>query len=71
MTKPTIEPAARTVFDHRTFSAVSGSIVGTCVRGTSFSALDGGVLMVKVPINVLISLMGSSAGRLGHEPVFQ
>lgn len=60
-TNPTIEPAASTVFDHNTFSAVSGSIDGTETIGTSFVELGGGVLMVKVPMKVLMSFIGASA----------
>lgn len=57
MTKPTAEPAAKTVFDQRTFSAVSGDTVG----GNGWSGTDsdegflvdnagGGLFSVKVPI---------------------
>lgn len=49
--------------DHKTFSAVKGSIVGTGTIGTSFTEPLGGVFTVKVPMNVWISLMGASAAR--------
>ena len=55
------------MFDHRTFSAVSGSIDGTEVIGTSFADCAGGVLIVKVPMNVLMSLMGASAAYVQSE----
>jgi hypothetical protein len=49
MTNPTAEPAAKTVFAHRTFSTVSGSTLGT--SGTSDSV--GAVRLIEnVPINV-------------------
>jgi hypothetical protein len=58
MVKPTADPAANTVFDHNTFSAVNGSTFGT--NGTSSPpALDA--LMEKVPMKEWISLMGASA----------
>jgi hypothetical protein len=57
MTKPTAEPAASTVFDQRTFSAVNGETVGDIVcNGTDSDGIRGGgaeaelVLRVKVPI---------------------
>jgi len=56
--KPIADPAASTVFDHNTFSAVNGSTFGT--NGTSSPrALDA--LMEKVPMKEWISLMGASA----------
>ena len=61
MTKPTADPAARTVLDHSMFSADKGSTVGTCTIGTSSSSNAGGELMVNVPMNLWISLIGVSA----------
>jgi hypothetical protein len=55
---PTADPAANTVFDHNTFSAVNGSTLGT--NGTpSPPTLDA--LMEKVPTKEWMSLMGASA----------
>jgi hypothetical protein len=61
---PTADPDANTVFDHKTFSALSGSTVGAETIGTSSSfdmADGGGLFTVNVPMNVWISLIGSSA----------
>jgi len=56
-TNPIADPAARTVFDHRTFSAVKGDTEGgRGCNGTEFELPKiegcGGVLSVKVPIKV-------------------
>lgn len=76
MTNPTADPAARTVFDQRIFSAVRGDTVGNIRRGTSVSAFvsgmrvedavedeGGGELMVNVPMKEWMSLLGASAGE--------
>jgi len=65
ITKPTADPAARTVLDQSIFSTVSGETLGgRGCRGTELeSSAEGasGLLMVKVPINVCMSLIGASA----------
>lgn len=64
-TSPTAEPAARTVFDQRTFSAVSGATDGMWFRGTDsmlcIACAGAGVLSVNVPTKVWMSLIGVSA----------
>ena len=68
MTNPTADPAANTVFDQSTFSAVSGDTVG----GNGCNGTDSeiwslevvvvvGVFKVNVPINEWMSLIGESA----------
>jgi hypothetical protein len=71
ITNPTAVPAARTVLDHSTFSAVSGSTLGTGTKGTSSGVVGreerstggGGVLMVNVPMKEWMSFMGVSAAK--------
>lgn len=64
-TKPTADPAASTVFDQRTFSAVRGEMEGgkACSgKSLPFLAKDtGGLFKVKVPMKEWISLIGASA----------
>lgn len=65
---PTADPAARTVFDHNTFSAVKGDTDGgSGCKGTERELPKveggGGVFRVKVPTKVWISFMGASAGH--------
>jgi hypothetical protein len=69
MTNPTAEPAASTVFDQRTFSAVKGETVGAAVcNETGSDGIRGGaaetvgVLRVNVPTKEWMSLIGVSAG---------
>lgn len=54
------DPAANTVFDHNTFSAVRGSTFGTGPNGTS-SGCECAAFNENVPMNVCISLIGASA----------
>lgn len=58
---PIADPAAKTVLLHKTFSADSGSTVGTCTMGTSSTECLRGELIVNVPMNVCMSLIGASA----------
>lgn len=72
MTKHTADPAARTVFDQRTFSAVNGETLGgiECIGTTSVTLRvgggGGGLLRVNVPINEWMSLIGASAVCAQH-----
>jgi hypothetical protein len=58
---PIADPAAKTVLLHKTFSADRGSTVETCTMGTSSTECARGELIVKVPMNVCMSLIGASA----------
>jgi hypothetical protein len=71
MTKPTADPAANTVFDQSTFSAVSGETVGgKGCNGTDSDdwplevTVGGGVFNVNVPMKEWISFIGESAAVL-------
>ena len=64
ITKPTADPAAKTVFDQSKFSTVNGETVGgRLLRGTDGSEKSEGVGLFneKVPTKEWISLMGASA----------
>jgi hypothetical protein len=65
MTKPTAEPAARTVFAQRTFSAVKGSIVGRESDGEEEESgkEDEEGWRAMVPTKVWMSFIGGSARR--------
>ena len=73
MINPIAEPAARTVLDQSTFSAVSGSTLGTSSTESTLRIESESdeeppledVCVENVPINVWISLIGASAGGRG------
>jgi len=71
MTNPTADPAANTVFDQSTFSAVNGETVGG--KGCNGTDSDdwplkfiagGGAFNVNVPMNEWMSFVGESAAVL-------
>jgi hypothetical protein len=64
ITKPTADPAAKTVFDQRTFSTVNGETEGgRGLRGTDKfdKSEEIGLFNVNVPTNAWMSLIGASA----------
>ena len=64
ITKPTADPAAKTVFDQSMFSTINGeTLVGQIMRGTEESEKTEGVGLfnVNMPTKAWMSLIGESA----------